>query len=346
MAQRSTNLFPWVGLALGLTALKLVSRSKPYRFRGKNVLITGGSRGLGLELARELARAGANLTLCARDEAELERAQDELGGRTTRCHVLVCDVTLSHEVKKTVEEAQRLMGSVDILVNNAGVIQVGPESTMTESDFEDALRTHFWGPFHAIQAALPGMRSKGEGRIVNISSIGGKVAPPHLLPYDVSKYALTGYSEGLSAELAQEGIFVTTVIPGLMRTGSPDNALFKGKHREEYTWFTLSDSIPLVTMSSRLAARRILDAVKAGKREIILTPAAKTAVALHGIFPSWIVRLLGLANRLLPGAGGAGARSVRGRDSHTRLAPSVLTVLTERAAARNNENPPAVRRAG
>src|SRR5438270_7691587 len=106
------------------------------------------------------------------------------------------------------------------------------------------------------------MRRRREGRIVNISSIGGKLSMPHLVPYGASKFALTGLSEGMRVELRKDGVFVTTVCPGLMRTGSPVNADFKGKHREEYSWFSISDSLPLLTMSAERAAGQIIGAMK------------------------------------------------------------------------------------
>src|SRR5204863_2590958 len=124
---------------------------------------------------------------------------------------------------------------------------------------------------HTTLDVMPDMRARREGRIVNISSIGGKVSVPHLLPYSASKFALVGLSEGLRAELAKDGIVVTTVCPGLMRTGSPRNAQFKGQHRAEYAWFTLSDSMPFFSQSAERAARQILSACRHGEAEVVLS---------------------------------------------------------------------------
>jgi NAD(P)-dependent dehydrogenase (short-subunit alcohol dehydrogenase family) len=143
-----------------------------------------------------------------------------------------CDVREQADVDRAIASAADRFGAVDVLVNNAGIIQVGPMAHMTLADYEDAMRTHFWGPLFAVRAALPHMRRQGGGRIVNISSIGGRLAVPHMLPYSASKFALAGLSDGLRAELAHQKIAVTTVIPGLMRTGSPVNALFKGRHAD------------------------------------------------------------------------------------------------------------------
>jgi NAD(P)-dependent dehydrogenase (short-subunit alcohol dehydrogenase family) len=324
-----------VGAALGLRALLRGQRS--YDLRGKVVLITGGSRGLGLVLAREFARQGARLALCARDEEELERALDDLGARGILATGMVCDVSDPTQVQEMANGFLRYFGRIDVLVNNAGVIQVGPMEVMTLADYEEAMRVHYWGPLYATLAVLPQMKQRHEGRIVNITSIGGKVAVPHLLPYAGSKFALVGLSEGLRAELMKDGILVTTVVPGLMRTGSPRNAFFKGQHEAEYAWFKIGDSIPLFSTSAERAARRIVRACRHGDAELTLTLPAQLAVAFHGLFPGLTADILALVNRSLPAPGGIGTARARGQDSETPLSESWATELTQTAARANNE---------
>src|SRR5262249_40057737 len=144
-------------------------------------------------------------------------------------------------------------------------------------------------------------------------------------------------------ELAPQGITVTTICPGLMHTGSPRNADFKSQHRAEYTWFALSDSLPLLSMDADRAVEKILEACRRGEAEVGLSLPARAAVLFHGVFPGLTADLLGLADRLLPGLGGLGTGSAKGKDSESALAPSCLTGLTERAALRNNEVAPAER---
>src|SRR6185437_5452371 len=228
-------------------------------------------------------------------------------------------------------------GAVDVLVNNAGVIQVGPIEVMTHEDFELAMQAHFWGPLNTIMAALPGMRQRRSGRIVNISSIGGKVSVPHLVPYSASKFALVGLSKGLRAELMKDGIAVTTVCPGLMRTGSPRNAEFKGQHRMEYAWFSISDALPLLTVSAENAARQIVRACKRGQAELVISVPAKIAVLFDALFPEATAGMLAAVNQFLPEAGGVGTQRMKGRDSASAWSPSWLTTLNEEAALRNNE---------
>ena len=229
-------------------------------------MITGGSRGLGLAIARELGRLGAHVTIAARDDAELEAARQDLTSRGIGVSVIVSDLTDPTQASRLVERVVAERGRLDILVNNAGVIQVGPVEHMEIADFEEALAVHFWAPLQTMLSAIPVMRRQGGGRIVNVSSIGGKIGVAHLVPYCASKFALAGLSTAMRAELVKDQILVTTVSPGLMRTGSPFNAQFKGRHREEFTWFAVADSIPLLSIDAASAARKIVDACRCGDR--------------------------------------------------------------------------------
>jgi short-subunit dehydrogenase len=199
------------------------------------------------------------------------------------------------------------------------------------------MAVHFWGPLYATLAVLPQMRARRDGRIVNVSSIGGKISVPHLVPYSASKFALAGLSDGLRAELAKDGVVVTSVFPGLMRTGSPRNATFKGRHRAEYAWFAISDSLPVSSIGAERAAAQIIDACRHGRAELVITTQAQLAVKFRALFPEAAAELLAVVNRLLPGPGGIGRARAKGRESESALAPSVLTTLTEWAAQRNNE---------
>lgn len=318
-------------------AVAMVRWWREYDLRGKTVLISGASRGLGLVMARELARSGARLAICARDRAELERASADLVERGAEVLAIACDVTDTEQVNNMVQAVRDRFGQIDVLINNAGIIAVGPMEVMTPKDYEAAMKIHFWAPLYTTLAVLPEMRQRQDGRIVNISSIGGKISVPHLLPYSASKFALTGFSEGLRAEIAKDNILVTTVCPGLMRTGSPYNASFKSKHRAEFTWFTLSDSLPLISMSAERAARQILAACKRGDAEVVLSIPAQIAIKFHGLFPGITASLLGFVNNFLPKPGGIGADYAKGKDSTSGLSPSILTALTETAAQENNQ---------
>jgi short-subunit dehydrogenase len=327
------------GIGLALALRENVRRRREITFPGKVVLISGGSRGLGLEIARQLADKGAKLALAARDLDELKRAQTELERYGGEVFIVPCDITERRETEEIVHSVQDRLGPIDILINNAGTIQVGPLEEMTLEDYEDAMKVHFWAPLHMIQAVLPSMRARQRGRIVNISSVGGKIAVPHLAPYSASKFALVGLSEGMRAELSAQHIYVTTACPGLMRTGSHLNANFKGQHKKEYTWFSIANGSPLLSASAEEAASEIIRACKYGDPEVMLPLTTKAATLFSAVFPGLMSDVLSLVNRVLPGPGGIGQGHAAGKDSQTPLAPSMLTGLSEDAALRNNEIP-------
>ena len=336
----SLDLIVAAGAVLGaVAAARALARSRRrFELRGKVALVTGGSRGLGLVLARELVREGARVAICARDEAELERARAQLERSGAGVLLAVpCDVTARDQVETMLTRVRDRLGPVDVLINNAGTIQVGPMEEMTPEDYDQTLRVHFWGPLFTTLGVLPEMRRRRAGRIVNIASVGGKISIPHLLPYSASKFALVGFSEGLRGALAGDGIYVTTVCPGLMRTGSPRNAWFKGQHREEFAWFSIGGALPVVSMAATRAARRILDACRNGDAELVMPLSTAMAVKLNALFPGVGADVVSLAERLLPGPGGIGPAMRRGAESESRWSPSVLTRLGDDAAARNNE---------
>lgn len=325
-----------VSLAAGYQLLQ----HKKASLQGQVVLVTGGSRGLGLAIAQAFAHQGARLAICARDEQELERARQQLAENGAAVLALSGDVTQREQAQQLVQQVTAHYGRIDVLVNNAGVITVGPFQAQTLNDFEESMNVMFWGPVSMILAVLPQMRERREGCIVNISSIGGKVSVPHLLPYSAAKFAFTGLSEGLYTELASEGINVVTVVPGLMRTGSSANALFKGKQHLEYSWFATADSLPLLTISADKAAQKIVLATQRRSAIVILTFPAHVLALAHGLFPQLTMKVLRLTNQFLPKARDSSGLDRRpGRENETAVTRSFLTSLGQRAARTYNQNP-------
>ena len=334
-----------MGLAAGAGAALVATRLSRARlaiaFDGRVVVLTGGSRGLGLVMARQLVDEGARVVLLARDLDELERAREELDARG-RGEVMTirCDVRRRADVRAAVDMVLDKYRAIDVLINNAGIIQVGPLEHMDHEDFENAMATHFWGPLHLILEIAPVMRHRRFGRIVNIASIGGKMAVPHLAPYSASKFALVGLSDAVRAELDPYGIRVTTVAPGLMRTGSPINAQFKGQHEAEYAWFKVASSLPGLTIAAERAARKILVACRYGDPELTITPQAKVAAAANVVLPGAVARAMMLVTRMLPQENGpAGNRTKVGlqNEAKSKWTPSVVTKLADHAAMANNE---------
>jgi short-subunit dehydrogenase len=334
---RQSWTIPAAALGLALLGREVLRRTRRIDLRGQVVLITGSSRGLGLAMAREFAREGARIVLCARDAEELDRARQDVERHGTEVAAFQCDITDRQQVQQLVDGATERFGRIDVLVNNAGIISVGPLANQTIEDFERAMQTMFWGVLYPTYAVLPQMRARHSGRIANITSIGGKLSVPHLLPYGAAKFAAVGLSEGLRAELTHDGIQVTTVVPGLMRTGSHLNAEFKGQNTREFLWFSLGASLPLTSISAEAAARQIVAGVKRGDAELILSWQAQLAARAHGLFPGLTTDVLGLVNRVLPGPGGIGTQHAKGHVSRTSMTDSFLEALGHKAARDLNQ---------
>jgi NAD(P)-dependent dehydrogenase (short-subunit alcohol dehydrogenase family) len=322
-----------LGLALAVASFVLARMMSPRdSFAGKVVVITGGSRGLGLALARRLAHEDAKLAILARDQQELLRAKTDLEQYASSVTTWVCDVKDESAVRSTIDQIATDLGGIDAVINNAGEIVVGPLDAMEREDFKEALDVHFWAPFNLSFAALPYLSKSRFARIVNIASFGGKVAVPHLAPYCVSKFALVGLSDALRAELSSSNISVTTVMPGLMRTGSHKNAFFKGQHRKEFAWFSLGAGNPLISMEADRAAGQVLDAARRGQPELTITLAARFATIAQALLPNVTADLMKLTARLLPRMPvQPDNKTYTGWESESALSPSLLTRMADRA---------------
>jgi NAD(P)-dependent dehydrogenase (short-subunit alcohol dehydrogenase family) len=307
MTRPVTALKLLTGLTAAAAAYTLLPKAARRGAEDRVVLITGGSRGLGLGLAERFGRAGCRLILTARDVDELIHARYTLlerhAARSPESVLLIpADLTDPEQAENLIDHAIAHFGRIDVLINNAGIIDVGPVEDQPLSAYRRAMATNFFAALHTTQAALSHMlriASERPASIVNIASIGGKVPVPHLLPYVASKFALVGFSQGLHAELRHKGIRVTTVCPGLMRTGSHVHAHFVGDEKKESRWFDLAATTPIIAASVRHAANRIFDAVAAGRAEITITPQAWLAARCAGIAPSTTQFLASLANEYL-----------------------------------------------
>jgi NAD(P)-dependent dehydrogenase (short-subunit alcohol dehydrogenase family) len=340
MNRRQKRTLARAGIGAATIALAMAARAActPKRdATGKVVAVVGASRGLGLAVARKFADEGAKIAICGRDPERLERAVDDLASNGATVFGLDCDARDPDDVERFFSAVDSRLGAVDVLVYVAGVIEVGPLADMTDDDFSEAMDTHFWGAYNCVRAVVPAMRERGSGSIVNVASIGGLVSVPHLVPYCASKFALVGYSTGLRQELAADGISVTTICPGLMRTGSTHNAFFKGRNVLEHAWFTLAGTNPLTSISAATAASQIFGAWQRRENIVVLSPQAKLLATMAHYVPNVVTAINALVARTLPPEGGIETRRATGGQSPSAITGSIATELGKRAEVDLNQ---------
>lgn len=258
------------------------------QFKG---IITGASSGIGKSMALELAaKYQARLVLNARSEEQLEatcKAVEEAGGKAVK---VVGDVSDKSVIEATVNACLETFGGVDVLVNNAGLATPGTIMKLTVEDWERVFAVNFFAPLRFTYAVLPHFEKSGRGKIVNISSVAGKIAFPGSVCYASSKFALTGMSEGMAAELASQNIDIITVCPGWVRTEFFEkNRVAEAKNptsiasRNNIQGFLMRS---FLSISSEECSAEIVKALeKGGSSEIILTHPGKIFERLAGICP-------------------------------------------------------------
>lgn len=306
-------------------------------------VVAGASRGLGLLIAREFSARGCRVVGLSRSEETLAAGRETMRGWGESMTTYAVDVTDNEGLLAVLRRIEAEVGPIDVAVHVAGVIQVGPLESMTRAHFERSVGVMLWGPINLALGVLPGMRARRCGRIGVVTSIGGKLAVPHLLPYSTAKFGAVGFTDGLRAELAGTGVGATTIVPGLMRTGSHVAAEFTGDQAKEYAWFAPGASLPLVSMDAERAAARIADGVLAGDAQVVLTPLAKVGARVAGMAPGLTGLALGVMARLLPDAPPGDPTATGTVDGHTARAmldsPFIerITTLGNKASAAFNE---------
>ena len=267
-------------------------------FRDKVVLITGASSGIGEELAVQLARAGAKLTLAARRTELLQTLVEKIAAAATARDALArsnevakplavaCDVTRDRDLERAVAESVRRWGRLDVAIANAGFGVVGALKKLSLDDYRRQLETNVFGVLRTIYAALPELE-KTKGNIAIMGSISGWGAAPGTSPYAMSKFALRALANSITPELRQSGVKVTLISPGFLASNLRriDNL---GKFHPR-----AKDPVPAwLVMSTEKAVRQMLRAIARAQREAIITGHGKVLVALERFAP-WVIRAAG-----------------------------------------------------
>ena len=185
----------------------------------KSAIVTGGTKGIGRAIAEELVRAGANVCVSARHQEEVDRAVRELidlgNGRAIGFR---CDVRDYQQVKELLAQTADEFGGPDILINNAGIGMFETVESMSPEDFRAILETNVFGVFYCCHEAIPRMKRRGGGYIINISSLAGANPHPRMAAYNASKFGLNGFSEALMQEVRHDNIKVSYIMPGSVNT--------------------------------------------------------------------------------------------------------------------------------
>src|SRR5579859_1152523 len=265
-------------------------------FRGKSVLITGASSGIGEELAWQLGQAGAQLTLAARRKELLEKLAKRIADAGKVAPLVVqCDVTQDGSLQKAVEESVRQWGKLEVAIANAGFGVVGALKKLTVEDYRRQFETNVFGVLRTIYAALPEIE-KNKGNIAIIGSVSGWAATPGASPYNMSKFAVRALANAVTPELRLSGVKVTLISPGFVASDirRVDN---QGKFHEH-----AKEPIPArLVMPTDKAVRQILRAIARGKREAIITGHGKALVFLERFMP-WVIRAF--SRKIAAGRGG------------------------------------------
>jgi NAD(P)-dependent dehydrogenase (short-subunit alcohol dehydrogenase family) len=212
-------------------------------YKGKTAIVTGGTKGIGRAVAEALAAEGMNVCVGARNLDEVKQAVRELEGAGASATGAACDVRVYEEVEALVAHAAEEFGGVDVLVNNAGI---GLHKTVEETspdEFRAVLETNLFGVFHGCRAAIPEMKKRGGGYIVNVSSLAGANPHPGMAAYNASKFALNGFSEALMQEVRHDRIKVSYVMPGSVNTEFGGGAV-----SEENAWQLQPEDIARVVV--------------------------------------------------------------------------------------------------
>ncbi|HET7696884.1 MAG TPA: SDR family NAD(P)-dependent oxidoreductase [Vicinamibacterales bacterium] len=254
--------------------------SAPAFFRGKSVLITGASSGIGAELAWQLAQAGAHLTLTARRTPLLEAVAQRIGAAGHPAPLVVqCDVTRDGEVDRAAAEAVRRWGTLDVAIANAGFGVVGALPDLTVDDYRRQFETNVFGVLRTIYATLPAIE-QARGNVVILGSVAGWISAPNGSPYAMSKFAVRALADAITPELALRGVTVTLISPGFVasdiRRVDNQGALHADAAEPIPAW---------LVMPTAKAAARSLRAVARGKREIIVTGHGRILVAIERFLP-------------------------------------------------------------
>jgi short-subunit dehydrogenase len=249
-------------------------------FKGRVVMITGGSSGIGKALASKLLQQNAKVAVCGRDESKLRSLKQELNSNDLM--TFVCDVAQEADCKAFVEATIHQFQQIDVLINNAGISMRAMFESLDLSVLHQSMNINFWGTVYCTKFALPHI-IKSQGNIVGISSIAGRKGLPCRTGYSASKFAMEGFLESLRIEMMNKNVHVMSVAPGFVASNIRNTALNENGQSQAET--PLDES---KLMSPEECAEIILNGIQRRKRSIVMTTQGKLTVWLNKFFPSFM----------------------------------------------------------
>lgn len=264
-------------------------RSKEMKkLQGKVALVTGGSKGLGVHIARALAKEGAHLVLVARSEGLLEEVKADLSTTGVKIHTIAADVTDIEGQKGWLDEAEAVIGPIDILVNNAGRDLVHPFASIAPEALDQILDLNIRAPMHLARLVLKGMSERGSGHIVNVASLAGLSGVAYAESYCATKHALVGFTRALRASLHGTGVSATALCPGYLS----EEGMFARQQQE----YELTLPVLLQALPPKEIAKHTIRAIKKDAADVIYPSAPRFLLALSLLFPrfgEWVARKIG-----------------------------------------------------
>ncbi|HKV55263.1 MAG TPA: SDR family oxidoreductase [Candidatus Binataceae bacterium] len=273
-----------------MTAEETILRASRSFFRGRTLLVTGASSGIGYDIARVLAGLGAKTGLIARRQNLLDDLAARIRDEGGNAFAYAADVTIRSEVQSAIGKVLNEYGHLDILINSAGILERCEVETMDPESLRRMLEVNLFGTLHATQAVLPAMRRARAGNIVTIASLAGRRGIPRLGGYSASKFALVGLTEALRVELFGSGVRVSLVMPGVV-----DTPMTKSEQTAEGSRW-IAEGMP--GMPVRWVTWAVIAALRLGLAEVDVPPGAAVVEKLAALFPSFTDAALALSGRV------------------------------------------------